>query len=183
MRTETGATGRQTPKARQRSCRSIYRTWFLAPCDSGQTKRAPSGLFCLTGGQGRNRTTDTRIFNPLLYQLSYLALLESPVSGRRAGVGTPGERGIRPSKSAGVKEVSGPASARIPLAGIARVTTSSGAPETGRDRARRGHRIQAIGSAPEALPRAPWPDPGRPTALRTKKKREPEGSLFTCFPC
>ena len=26
------------------------------------------------GGQGRNRTTDTRIFNPLLYQLSYLAI-------------------------------------------------------------------------------------------------------------
>jgi hypothetical protein len=28
----------------------------------------------LYGGQGRNRTTDTRIFNPLLYQLSYLAV-------------------------------------------------------------------------------------------------------------
>ena len=27
-----------------------------------------------TGGLGRNRTTDTRIFNPLLYQLSYLGL-------------------------------------------------------------------------------------------------------------
>jgi hypothetical protein len=27
------------------------------------------------GGQGRNRTTDTRIFSPLLYQLSYLATL------------------------------------------------------------------------------------------------------------
>jgi hypothetical protein len=27
-----------------------------------------------SGGQGRNRTTDTRIFNPLLYQLSYLAV-------------------------------------------------------------------------------------------------------------
>jgi hypothetical protein len=27
----------------------------------------------LGGGQGRNRTNDTRIFNPLLYQLSYLA--------------------------------------------------------------------------------------------------------------
>ena len=25
------------------------------------------------GGQGRNRTADTRIFSPLLYQLSYLA--------------------------------------------------------------------------------------------------------------
>ena len=29
----------------------------------------------LSGAQGRNRTTDTRIFNPLLYQLSYLAIL------------------------------------------------------------------------------------------------------------
>jgi len=27
------------------------------------------------GGQGRNRTTDTRIFSPLLYRLSYLATL------------------------------------------------------------------------------------------------------------
>ena len=26
------------------------------------------------GGLGRNRTTDTRIFNPLLYQLSYQAV-------------------------------------------------------------------------------------------------------------
>ena len=31
------------------------------------------GFFDLTGGLGRNRTTDTRIFNPLLYQLSYQA--------------------------------------------------------------------------------------------------------------
>ena len=28
----------------------------------------------ILGGQGRNRTADTRIFNPLLYRLSYLAL-------------------------------------------------------------------------------------------------------------
>ena len=28
----------------------------------------------LYGGLGRNRTTDTRIFNPLLYQLSYRAV-------------------------------------------------------------------------------------------------------------
>ena len=27
----------------------------------------------MSGAQRRNRTTDTRIFNPLLYQLSYLA--------------------------------------------------------------------------------------------------------------
>ena len=29
------------------------------------------------GGQGRNRTADTRIFSPLLYQLSYLATPDS----------------------------------------------------------------------------------------------------------
>jgi hypothetical protein len=36
-------------------------------------------LFLLkeSGAQGRNRTTDTRIFNPLLYQLSYLGLTGS----------------------------------------------------------------------------------------------------------
>jgi hypothetical protein len=28
----------------------------------------------IPGGLGRNRTTDTRIFNPLLYQLSYRAV-------------------------------------------------------------------------------------------------------------
>gem|GEM_PF-2962521 len=29
-------------------------------------------LFDFSGAQGRNRTADTRIFNPLLYRLSYL---------------------------------------------------------------------------------------------------------------
>ena len=33
-----------------------------------------------SGGLGRNRTTDTRIFNPLLYQLSYRANEESDYS-------------------------------------------------------------------------------------------------------
>jgi hypothetical protein len=35
------------------------------------------------GGQGRNRTTDTRIFSPLLYQLSYLAI-DKAAPGRNA---------------------------------------------------------------------------------------------------
>jgi hypothetical protein len=30
-------------------------------------------LLLILGGPGRNRTTDTRIFNPLLYRLSYQA--------------------------------------------------------------------------------------------------------------
>ena len=29
-------------------------------------------IYMVNGAQGRIRTTDTRIFNPLLYQLSYL---------------------------------------------------------------------------------------------------------------
>jgi hypothetical protein len=37
------------------------------------TLRPCNQHFDLNGGQGRNRTTDTRIFSPLLYQLSYLA--------------------------------------------------------------------------------------------------------------
>jgi hypothetical protein len=51
----------------------------------GQTKRPKSLIYLglwtfanvlelVRGGLGRNRTTDTRIFNPLLYQLSYQAL-------------------------------------------------------------------------------------------------------------
>ncbi len=35
---------------------------------------------CIPGyGQGQNRTADTRIFSPLLYQLSYLALTSTPI--------------------------------------------------------------------------------------------------------
>ena len=41
----------------------------------------------LSGGQGRNRTTDTRIFSPLLYQLSYLAAVGERVRIRPAEFG------------------------------------------------------------------------------------------------
>ena len=47
---------------------------FHAPSEPGKPLRTQSADFYgLSGGQGRNRTTDTRIFSPLLYQLSYLA--------------------------------------------------------------------------------------------------------------
>ncbi len=38
-----------------------------------------------SGGQTRNRTEDTRIFSPLLYQLSYLAQSGMANKGRRIG--------------------------------------------------------------------------------------------------
>jgi hypothetical protein len=44
-------------------------------------------------GQGRNRTTDTRIFSPLLYQLSYLAAGGGRVLNR------PGSRAVKPLPS------------------------------------------------------------------------------------
>jgi hypothetical protein len=53
----------------------------MVPTQRPGKKKAPSDVFakCLisfnnSGGLGRNRTTDTRIFNPLLYQLSYQAV-------------------------------------------------------------------------------------------------------------
>jgi hypothetical protein len=49
------------------------------------TKKKPEnlsvfGLPCNGGGLGRNRTIDTRIFNPLLYQLSYRATKSESIS-------------------------------------------------------------------------------------------------------
>ena len=40
----------------------------------------------INGGRGRNRTNDTRIFNPLLYQLSYPALKERRIIVNLTGV-------------------------------------------------------------------------------------------------
>lgn len=39
--------------------------------------------FLITGGVGGNRTPDTRIFNPLLYRLSYRAILYFKSGGER----------------------------------------------------------------------------------------------------
>ena len=40
-------------------------TWIVRPADEALTSHGWDGAW------GRIRTTDTRIFNPLLYQLSY----------------------------------------------------------------------------------------------------------------
>src|SRR5438552_15605323 len=46
-------------------------------------------------GQGRNRTADTRIFSPLLYQLSYLADEAGQALSEPTGeVGVPVRRGV-----------------------------------------------------------------------------------------
>ena len=50
--------------------RDKNKIWFAVE-DVGAQKKLLTELD-LDGAQGRNRTTDTRIFNPLLYQLSYL---------------------------------------------------------------------------------------------------------------
>ena len=73
--------GRARSGKLRRACFLARRTtqWFDRPSPLGrsleQEKAAGSrgGFFVRNGGQGRNRTTDTRIFSPLLYQLSYLA--------------------------------------------------------------------------------------------------------------
>ena len=52
-----------TPRTAQKQLTLWYRVVFETLC---------SAMFWGAGAQGRNRTSDTRIFNPLLYQLSYL---------------------------------------------------------------------------------------------------------------
>src|SRR6476659_2946130 len=51
------------------------------------------------GAQGRDRTTDTRIFSPLLYQLSYLGLCGA-FPGLRAKRGLPRAKALAYRKSA-----------------------------------------------------------------------------------
>ena len=50
-----------------------------------------------SGGQGRNRTTDTRIFSPLLYRLSYLATFPASTRSQRllTALVRPGDRSQR----------------------------------------------------------------------------------------
>ena len=49
---------------------------------------APFFLF-LSGASGRNRTSDTRIFSPLLYQLSYRGVFRDPDGAQDAGFFAP----------------------------------------------------------------------------------------------
>ena len=56
-----------------------FRALFLRPYRTLQNLAGG-----LDGAQGRNRTTDTRIFNPLLYQLSYLGILRTGIGRERA---------------------------------------------------------------------------------------------------
>src|SRR5882672_95934 len=59
------------------------------------------------GGQGRNRTSDTRIFSPLLYQLSYLAIRSTPGSGApKRSANYRGNGPLRPRES-GLEATSG----------------------------------------------------------------------------
>ena len=51
----------------------MAQSWHNTRIAQTQAERKLSKNKEVSGGQGRNRTNDTRIFSPLLYQLSYLA--------------------------------------------------------------------------------------------------------------
>ncbi len=77
----------ESEKESNRAGKQAFRDWPVGACGTrkidgnrAQTGESPDvkkpnreGLGFEYGGLGRNRTTDTRIFNPLLYQLSYRA--------------------------------------------------------------------------------------------------------------
>ncbi len=59
----------QTPKS------AVATREFTRECLPRPVATTEAKLLSHFSGQGRNRTADTRIFSPLLYQLSYLAAL------------------------------------------------------------------------------------------------------------
>ena len=59
----------------------------LVPFGAKRRHKRLRPVFSFGGGQGRNRTTDTRIFSPLLYQLSYLAVSRVSMNVDRATKG------------------------------------------------------------------------------------------------
>ena len=72
--------GTSTSRRRRTRCdrtrNSPARVARMSPRTSrGEAASVLRKLLCCLSGQGQNRTADTRIFSPLLYQLSYLASL------------------------------------------------------------------------------------------------------------
>jgi hypothetical protein len=63
--------------AYDRHCESLMKP--LVEATNRKPQESCDFLGLNSGGLGRNRTTDTRIFNPLLYQLSYRANEEARV--------------------------------------------------------------------------------------------------------
>ena len=60
---------------------------FSEDCNpAGQRQISSFDFSELGGAQSRNRTSDTRIFNPLLYQLSYLGPCRKPEGLPERGV-------------------------------------------------------------------------------------------------
>ena len=49
---------------------------LIRPLDAIHKKAPLKARLVVYGAQGRNRTTDTRIFSPLLYRLSYLGIFK-----------------------------------------------------------------------------------------------------------
>jgi hypothetical protein len=66
-----------TPNAAGSHTRATFRTRH--PPEKEKPQESCEFLGLNPGGLGRNRTIDTRIFNPLLYQLSYRANEEARV--------------------------------------------------------------------------------------------------------
>lgn len=71
----------QTGRAGRIGDRNLRRTSFAMWEENGRAKPSCDS----NGAQGRNRTTDTAIFSRMLYQLSYLGVLQRGAKAHRAG--------------------------------------------------------------------------------------------------
>ena len=63
----------QESESAARWAEAVHRPDYSAgPETKNPGQAVPAGIFVNSCAQGRNRTSDTWIFSPLLYQLSYL---------------------------------------------------------------------------------------------------------------
>jgi hypothetical protein len=84
LKSDPASSAATTPESRKTSASTTPPTGLdlknaLTPAVTPRPKKKARYVFCsglslFYGGLGRNRTADTRIFNPLLYQLSYRAI-------------------------------------------------------------------------------------------------------------
>ena len=63
-----------SPKGDRKPPKAARHAWTGRNVEKPRTAELYGASCEIRGGLGRNRTTDTRIFNPLLYQLSYQAV-------------------------------------------------------------------------------------------------------------
>lgn len=94
------------------NCRYVSAAAILTPSNAVLKQKRPlseiGAFFCLNNGARRqNRTADTRIFNPLLYRLSYPGTVSKPCGLGEARIKPPDRQGVKSLWGCTIKKLLG----------------------------------------------------------------------------